>query len=943
MPNSVKVLLTTLVCFLFQPFSHAQLPYQVNSEEEELKQTVFTHAGIFSIVQIGINYELRSFDFETEREYTQYFSPNQNIIFTDSGFVHISPITNGYRVNKINHQLNTVQSISIATDSLVYNYQNYSNFEFEIPQSICLNFYLYGSTRSMAFNLDVATFQLDTLIQSNTHKYVYLNSLNDQHFFKTTTSDQTTLFCYQSQLDSLTTYNNSQVESVLLFQDSILLVENSQNENLNINLKNQRILENCPRNTSRNKMKVLKSGQYLIGLENEYIKKYNLNTFEYSTLTLPGHTMSNIKSTIMLNSAFYTLKSPVTGFEVGYFKDDQFHFCPETHLGQRSSIAPISHYFLNDINYLINQEGNFFMPITNGDNNYYYWTEMGEQTARPIQKITAPYLPFKSVQFKNKVYYAYKVGQEVYIDQFDISNTEQQALDSLFISYEMSNERFALTDSISTILRGDMHINQNIINDVDTDNKILTYSQEGSNGNPYYELFKESLELNPNEHLQYEHSGGQINITNLDKNLNPTWNLRLNCKDQPLIGHPVVDENYVYTVVGFDQYLSIPHTTPLMTVGNNHESQLGFVKIDKKSGEPVALQSHIDLQINFKSSRVHSFLHHNEWNLLIFGKLTISGVEQPTNSLHHFILDDQLNIKHHEIVKTFDYYPNHFQFVNAEQPEFIYQADDGFYKYYFDLTSRSVHLDVSTQFPYPLLQFQQMGNSQYAICLVDHNFKFPPYDFDVEEISYYLLKFENFRVNKILKLGLRPNLLQVADQQVYLYLENTLYAFDANLDYQNEVQFVFSPKNIVSSQQGILLSGVMRGWQLYWEDEVDLKFPHFTVENQPAQAHFLHFDNFVERTSPFEMVEASTLRAEENTVSVFPQPAKNSAYFSVPNGMYNTEYTIELYTIDGRLLYRLSSTYVLNTPINLTQVERGNYIVKIKSPDKEYIGKLIVQ
>lgn len=106
------------------------------------------------------------------------------------------------------------------------------------------------------------------------------------------------------------------------------------------------------------------------------------------------------------------------------------------------------------------------------------------------------------------------------------------------------------------------------------------------------------------------------------------------------------------------------------------------------------------------------------------------------------------------------------------------------------------------------------------------------------------------------------------------------------------------------------------------------------------QAGEYHIYTTKQLDTPQVLAINDNVDGSNNNIDVFPNPANEEVNINLYNSK-NNKITIELYNLEGKLIKQLSN-YENTTSINISDLSKGVYIIKIKSLDKLYSKKLII-
>jgi hypothetical protein len=79
--------------------------------------------------------------------------------------------------------------------------------------------------------------------------------------------------------------------------------------------------------------------------------------------------------------------------------------------------------------------------------------------------------------------------------------------------------------------------------------------------------------------------------------------------------------------------------------------------------------------------------------------------------------------------------------------------------------------------------------------------------------------------------------------------------------------------------------------------------------------------------------------SDKNTISMYPNPAKDLLYFNADNTEINS---IEIFDIKGRTIFR-NKYNSRNIQINIGQFNQGIYYAKVQTTDGIKVNKLVIQ
>ncbi len=110
-----------------------------------------------------------------------------------------------------------------------------------------------------------------------------------------------------------------------------------------------------------------------------------------------------------------------------------------------------------------------------------------------------------------------------------------------------------------------------------------------------------------------------------------------------------------------------------------------------------------------------------------------------------------------------------------------------------------------------------------------------------------------------------------------------------------------------------------------------------------------NYDLFVLRNAtgvnnPFRLMSldpSDEKASANNNISIYPNPANTSLTLDIKNGVAGKEIKIEIFEMDGKLVYSNSLQYENNLAINLNFLERGIYFIKINGENIDHKEKLI--
>ena len=97
-------------------------------------------------------------------------------------------------------------------------------------------------------------------------------------------------------------------------------------------------------------------------------------------------------------------------------------------------------------------------------------------------------------------------------------------------------------------------------------------------------------------------------------------------------------------------------------------------------------------------------------------------------------------------------------------------------------------------------------------------------------------------------------------------------------------------------------------------------------------------------TSVTKAIRLRVYIALPSSLNIYPNPAKDKVFVEVSNSN-NSRMSIELMSLDGRVLYENSSAVSgkLTFSINLNEYASGIYMIKAVSENKTLIQKLVIQ
>ena len=77
---------------------------------------------------------------------------------------------------------------------------------------------------------------------------------------------------------------------------------------------------------------------------------------------------------------------------------------------------------------------------------------------------------------------------------------------------------------------------------------------------------------------------------------------------------------------------------------------------------------------------------------------------------------------------------------------------------------------------------------------------------------------------------------------------------------------------------------------------------------------------------------------------IYPNPAKNTLYFEVPNEVISTFNTITIFSLNGSLIESTRFNRFINeSKISIADLQEGIYIIKLESEQGSFLSKFIKQ
>ncbi len=89
-------------------------------------------------------------------------------------------------------------------------------------------------------------------------------------------------------------------------------------------------------------------------------------------------------------------------------------------------------------------------------------------------------------------------------------------------------------------------------------------------------------------------------------------------------------------------------------------------------------------------------------------------------------------------------------------------------------------------------------------------------------------------------------------------------------------------------------------------------------------------------------VSVNSIKREEEMLSIFPNPSAGHIYIRCNTGINLQQ--VEVFSIEGRLMYSSELAFIdSNFSIDLSGLERGNYVLKARSEKSSFATKIIIQ
>jgi hypothetical protein len=109
----------------------------------------------------------------------------------------------------------------------------------------------------------------------------------------------------------------------------------------------------------------------------------------------------------------------------------------------------------------------------------------------------------------------------------------------------------------------------------------------------------------------------------------------------------------------------------------------------------------------------------------------------------------------------------------------------------------------------------------------------------------------------------------------------------------------------------------------------------------PAKQRFLHGGNRTVSPNPACVSSAIPVIKESNNAAIYPNPATNSFYIRYNS---STEATVEIFSVDGRLIYSNRLPLKSNlTEINTSGFSPGIYLVRLVNNSGTVVKKLVIE
>jgi len=133
--------------------------------------------------------------------------------------------------------------------------------------------------------------------------------------------------------------------------------------------------------------------------------------------------------------------------------------------------------------------------------------------------------------------------------------------------------------------------------------------------------------------------------------------------------------------------------------------------------------------------------------------------------------------------------------------------------------------------------------------------------------------------------------------------------------------------------------GIM--YQNYMDYTDDACMNMFTLQQASRMRGILQTIRSSISTSNKCSTTTAVLQLNSSVFSVYPNPVNRYVHISgLPNS--NEKFELELFAIDGKLLYATSINNTLDM-IELPELENGNYLVKLSNSRSVYVAKILVR
>ncbi len=147
------------------------------------------------------------------------------------------------------------------------------------------------------------------------------------------------------------------------------------------------------------------------------------------------------------------------------------------------------------------------------------------------------------------------------------------------------------------------------------------------------------------------------------------------------------------------------------------------------------------------------------------------------------------------------------------------------------------------------------------------------------------------------------------------------------------------PAGIITDDCSPNSPGIM--YQNYMDYTDDACMNMFTLQQATWMRGILQTIRSSIATSNKCSTTTAVLQSNSPDFSVYPNPVNRYVRFSgLPNS--NEKFELELFSIDGKLLYTTSINHTLEM-IELPELENGNYLVKLSNSRSVYVAKILVR